>query len=561
MPCTAVAFGTFEFDPRTGELRKRGIKLGLQPKSAAVLSVLVRHPHELVTREHLRIEVWGLETFVDFENGLGNAIWKLRQHLGDKADNPLFIESIPGKGYRFIADVHPLVPNPNSRKVIAIRPFEDLDNRQSDDYFVAGLTEELITQLGRLNPKRLAVVALRNKSLEEIPGELAAQSYVVTGTARRDGTRLRVTAHLLEAADQRQIWAGSYDRPTTDVIAVQIELAEQIAKSLMVELLPVKKEHGRIQWTESLVAYELYLQGRYHWNKRVPKSTFTAIEYFQRAIAADPEYALAHVGLADCFGVLGFYGELAPADAFGRAKQHASRALALDDCLAEAHSCLAFCLLQFDWDWNAAQHEHLQAIQLNSNCAPAHHWYGLTLTETGRFSDALRSLIRARELDPFNPAIQAHIGRLAYFCRDFERSLKEVERAVELDRSYVPGRYFQAIAMVQKGNGGDAINQFEGLVTEFYEHPILVSGLAYAYGKGGKRAAALKAIDRLQALARKIRVPPYFLAFAHAGVENSAAALDYLDQAKVERFAWLHYLKMDPVFDFLRSNPRFDELI
>ncbi|PYX97521.1 MAG: hypothetical protein DMG63_14300 [Acidobacteria bacterium] len=490
MVCTAVAFGTFEFDPRTGELRKRGIKLGLQPKSAAVLSVLVRHPHELVTREHLRIEVWGLETFVDFENGLGNAIWKLRQHLGDKADNPLFIESIPGKGYRFIADVHPVIPNPNSRKVIAIRPFEDLDNRQSDDYFVAGLTEELITQLGRLNPKRLAVVAL-----------------------------------------------------------------------LMVELLPVKKEHGRIQWTESLVAYELYLQGRYHWNKRVPKSTFTAIEYFQRAIAADPEYALAHVGLADCFGVLGFYGELAPADAFGRAKQHASRALALDDCLAEAHSCLAFCLLQFDWDWNAAQHEHLQAIQLNSNCAPAHHWYGLTLTETGRFSDALRSLIRAKELDPFNPAIEAHIGRLAYFCRDFERSLKEVERAVELDRSYVPGRYFQAIAMVQKGNGGDAINQFEGLVTEFYEHPILVSGLAYAYGKGGKRAAALKAIDRLQALARKIRVPPYFLAFAHAGVENSVAALDYLDRAKVERFAWLHYLKMDPVFDFLRSNARFDELM
>lgn len=559
MPSNAVAFGTFEFDPRTGELRKRGLKLKLQPKCAAVLTVLLRHPTELVTHEQLRLELWGPDTFVDFENGLSNAVWKLRQQLGDTVDNPLFIESIPKKGYRFLVLPRPVIPNPNSRTLIAIRPFEDLGKRASEDYFVAGLTEELITQLGRLNPKRFGVIALRDKPVEEVPSQSAPQ-YVVTGTVRRDRTRLRVTAHLLDTEDQHQMWAGSYDRAVTDAITVQIELAEQIAKSLSLEILPQKKEHSSRKWTESPVAYELYLQGRYHWNKRIPLATLTSIEYFQRAIAADPEYALAHVGLADCFGVLGFYGNLPPADAFGRAKQHASQALALDDTLAEAHSSLGFCLLQFDWNWNAAQRAHLQAVQLNANCSSAHHWYGLNLTSAGRLSDAQRSLNRAKELDPFNPAIQAHIGRLAYFARDYELSLKEVGRAVELDRSYAPGRYFQALAAIQNGNHKDAIEQFEQLVNDYPENPILVSGLAYVYGKTRKRAAALKTVDRLQALAHSVRVPPYFQAFAHAGMENSTAVLEFLDQAKSERFAWMHYLKMDPVFDFLRANPRFEEL-
>jgi len=560
VPATAVAFGTFEFDPRTGELRKCGLKRRLPPKCAAVLAALVRHPTELVTREQLIVEVWGRDTFVDFESGLGNAVWKLRQQLGDTADNPRFIESIPRKGYRFIALPRPVVPNPNSRTLIAIRPFENLSKRESEDYFVAGLTEELITQLGRLNPKRLGVIALRHKSVEEVPSESAVE-YLVTGTVRRDRKRLRVTAHLLQAATQHQIWAGSYDRPTTDAIDVQIELAEQIAKSLTVELSPKRNEPASRKGTESAAAYELYLQGRYHWNKRTPLATQTAIEYFHRAVAADPEYALAQVGLADCFNVLGFYGNLAPADAFGRARQHASQALALDEGLAEAHSSLAFCLVQFDWNWKAAEHEHLQAIQLNANCSSAHHWYGLTLTSAGRFSDALRSLNRAKELDPFNPAIQAHIGRLAYFAGDFELSLKEVERAVELDPGYIPGHYFQALARTQNGNRKHGIEQFEHLVSEYPENPILVSGLAYAYGKARRRAAASKTIDRLHALARNLRVPPYFQAYAHAGLENSTAAMEYLDQAKMERFAWLHYLKRDPVFDFLRSSPGFNELL
>lgn len=564
MPASAVAFvrpvafGTFEFDPRTGELRKRGLKLRLQPKCAAVLCLLIRHATELVTREQLRMEVWGADTFVDFENGLGNAVWKLRQLLGDTADNPVFIECIPGKGYRFLVLPRPVLPNPNWRTLIAIHPFENLGQGSSDDYFVAGLTEELITQLGRLNPKRLGVIAWRDKPVDEVPSKSPVE-YVVTGTVRRDRKRLRVTAHLLHPADQHQVWAGSYDRSTTDAITMQIELAEQIAKSITVELIPVKSAPGPRKWTENSVAYEFYLQGRYHWNKRTPEATLAAIEYFQRAIATDPDYALAHVGLADCFGVLGFYGNLVPADAFGRAKQHASQALTLDDSLAEAHSSLAFSLVQFDWDWSAAQREHLQAIRLNANCSSAHHWYGLTLTQVGRFPEALRSLTRAKEIDPFNPAIQAHIGRLAYFARDFEQSLKEVKRAVELDRSYAPGRYFQALAGIQNGNR-NAIEQFEQLVDEYPENPILVSGLAYAYGKTRKRAAALKTIDRLQALAHTVRVPPYFQAFAYTGVENSAAALEYLDQANAERFAWMHYLKMDPVFDFLRANPRFEEL-
>jgi len=565
-----LVFGTFEFDLRSGELRKRGLRIKLQPKPSAVLAALVNSPGNVVTLAQLRDEVWPSNTFVDFEHSLGIAIWKLRSVLGDSAKNPRFIETLPRRGYRFLAPVRELSANGRAagKKMLAVIPFDDLGKPACDDYFADGLTEELITQIGRLNPHRLGAIArtsmLRYKStskrLDEIATELGV-GHLLTGTIRRYGARVRVTAQLNQASDQSPVWTGSYDRLSTDILDVQIELAEQIASSLAIELLPEQEERiARIR-THSPEAHEFYLQGRFNWNKRTPAGTFTGLEYFKKAVVADPNHAPSYVGLADCFAVIGFYGDLPPAEAFGKSKEYARKALELDDSLAEAHSALAFCLLEYDWDWSAAEHEHLRAIQLNPNCAPAHHWYGITLIQIGAFPEALRSLRRALELDPFDVAVHAMVGRLSYFSHDFDRALIELRHALDLDGSYLPGIYFHALAMLQSGDEKNAIVQLQDLVRVLKEHPIAVSALAYAYGKAGRHAAANRALNQLHALAQSSRVSPYFLAFAEAGLERTEQVFTYLEQAFVERFGWLFYLKMDPVFNFLRMDSRFNDLV
>jgi len=566
-PDGVFAFGTFELDLQTGELRKRGLRLKLQSKPIAVLSLLVRNAGQLVTQEELRKELWASDTFVDFEHSLGVAIWKLRNVLGDDADNPRFIETLPRRGYRFLAPVREAQQEgADAKKVVAVLPFDDL-GRPADDYFSDGLAEELITQLGRLNPRRLGVIA-RNSSLRHRGGEMPVKKiaeelvagFVVLGTVRRDASRLRITVQLVSAKDEVQLWSGSYDRVAKDVITVQIEIAEQVARSLAIELVPETKTPRPARIPSSLEAYELYLQGRHHWSKRTTPSVLIAIEYFEKAIAADPNYALGYAGMSDCYLVLGLYGESTPAESFGRAKQYAQRALGLDDALAEAHSSLAYCLVQLDWDGRAAEHEHLQAIELNANCAPAHHWYGLTLMQLGRFPESLRSLRRAQELDPFSVAVQAHLGRLSYFSRDFERSLAELQRAVELDPNYGAGRYFLGMTLALCGRNREAIAELETLA-ETSKHPIPLAGLAFAYAKAGKLSAARQTIDQVESLLPQRRVPPYFLAMAWAGLGKAAEAIPWLDIAFTERSGWMFYLQMDPAFDAVRADRGFADLV
>jgi TolB-like protein/tetratricopeptide (TPR) repeat protein len=531
------------------------------------LTLLVRRAGELITMEELRKAVWAADLYGDHEHRVGVAICKLREALSDSASSPRFIETLPRRGYRFIAPVSSAHQATGSKRMIAVLPFDDL-GRHDDDHFADGLAEELITQLGRLNPQRLGVIArssaVRYRAGEEPVVRAAADElgahFVVLGSVRRDANRLRITARLVGAEDQSQLWSETYDRVAKDVITVQIEIAEQVARALAIELVPENRTPRPRRLASSVEAYEFYLQGRYHWNKRTTRSVLIAIEYFEKALAADPEYALAHTGLADCYVVLGIYGESTPAESFGKAKQYASRALELDADLAEAHSSLAYCLLQFDWDARLAEREHLRAIQLNANCAPAHHWYGLTLTLLGRFPEALSSLQRAQELDPFSTAIQSHVGRLSYFSRDFDRSLRELNRALEIDSDFVAGRYFLGMAQSQCGLHSKAIAGLKVLVAETKQHPIPVTGLAYAYGRAGKSGTARDTIALLESLRTQRRVPPYFMAMAWAGLGMADETLQCLEQAYAERSGWLFHLQMEAAFDAVRSDRRFADL-
>src|SRR5271165_3895357 len=313
-----IRFGVFEVNLSTRELRKKGHKLRLQEQPFQLLTLLLERPNEVVTREEIQQKIWGADTFVDFDHGVNRAINKLREALGDSADNPRFIETLSRRGYRFIAPVQlDLQPSDSSKKMLIVLPFSNLNLEADQEYFADGLTEEMIAHLSRLNPERLGVIARTSamqfkktsKTIKAIGQELGVQ-FALEGSIRRAGDRVRITAQLIQVRDQTHLWAESYDRGLKDVLEIQSEVAERIARSLAVELVPERQALGALSVTGDTEAYEFYLRGRHYLNQRVELGYSKAIDYFNRAIQKDPGYAPAYAGLADAYSVIGFYGAI-----------------------------------------------------------------------------------------------------------------------------------------------------------------------------------------------------------------------------------------------------------
>lgn len=562
------AFGVYELDLHSGELRKLGVKLKLQQKPLALLAALLEKPGEVISREELRHRLWPDDTFVDFDHSLSIAVHKVRLALSDTSENPRFIETLARRGYRFIAPVKsPAKETVGGKTMIAVLPFVSFDPDPDNAYFVDGMTDEMITKLAGTNPERLGVIARTSamhyketsKPLVQVAQELGV-SYVLEGSVRRSGRKFRIGARLIQAKEQTQLWAGSYDRNDKDLYTLQAEVATQIAAALSVELIPEKRERISRPATSTFAAYDCYMKGRQQWELRTEEGFKQALQYFARAAEADPGYALAHSGIADCYAVFGFYGFLPPREAYGKAKDSAQRALQLDGGLSEAHSTLAFATLQYDWDWPAAEALHRRAIALNANYAPAHHWYGIDLTQMGMFHDALTELRHAETLDPLAVAVQAQIGWLFYFSRDFGRAIQQLTKAVTADPSFALARYFLGMAYTQAKEYGAAVRQLEEAVEQTDSHPACVAALAAALRAGKKPAAAKKALQHLEKLSGQRHVSPYYRAFAlHGGPADEI--VPWLEQACLERSGWMLYLKIEPAFDQVRSDPRVEALL
>ena len=397
------------------------------------------------------------------------------------------------------------------------------------------------------------------KPLGEVAQELGVQ-YVLEGSVRRTARKVRISARLILAQDQAQMWTGTYDRTVKDVLALQAEVASQIARALAVELIPESRERMKRPATVSFGAYESYMKGRHEWSKRTEAGFKEALQHFHQAVEADPRYALAHAGIADCYAVFGFYGFLPPREAYEKAKQSAQRALELDADLPEGHSTLAFATLQYDWDWPTAEKAHRKAITLNANYAPAHHWYGIDLTQMGMFHEALTELRQAEALDPFSLAVQAQIGWLFYFSRDFGRAVEQLKKTVASDPTFALARYFLGMAHSQNKEHAAAIRELEEAVEQTDGHPACVAALAAARRGAGKHAQAKKEVQRLARLSEQRHVSPYYRAFALAG-EPAAEVFPWLEKAFVEKSGWMLYLKIEPAFDGVRSDPRIAGLL
>jgi TolB-like protein/Tfp pilus assembly protein PilF len=453
--------------------------------------------------------------------------------------------------------------------MLAVLPFENLTGDAGQDYFSDGLTEEMIAQLGRLDPQRLGVIARTSVmhykhsqvQMVQIGRELGVQ-YVLEGSVRRDSDKVRISAQLIQTKDQTHLWARQYDREQINLLALQGEIAQEIANEIQLTIGDPKRidsAHQPSLSPEAYEAYDLYLKGRYFWNKRTTQGFQHAIEYFQQAIAKDPTYARAHAGLADSYALMSGYS-LAPQNEFmPKARAAAQRAVELDDRLAEAHTSLALVTENYDWDWQNAEKEYRRAIQLDPNYATAHHWYAEYLAYQGRFDEAFAEIERARQLDPLSLIIATDNGAILYFSRQYDRAIEQFRAVLDMEPNF-PRAHLLVFAYVQKGLFPDALADIEKW-RRIDDAPGIWSVQAYVYGRSGQRVEARRALEKLQQLNRRQRMDPAAIALAYVGMDNKDEAFAWLQKTYSEHSNALTALKVDPIYDPLRSDPRFQELL
>jgi len=620
-----VRFGDdFEFDLGAYRLRRSGRVLKLERIPMEVLAVLVEQRGQVVSREHIVERIWGKGAFLDTDNSINGAIRKVRQVLKDDPERPRFIQTVTGRGYRFIAPVtypdlqgpiaipdplpsldQPLLDNRPFRRwpmllgigvvlvvalgsyflwyrshvrsqragrrlMLAVLPFENLTGDAAQDYVSDGMTEEMITQLGSLDPVHLGVIARTSvmhykRSQEPLPqvGRELGVQYVLEGSIRRDSDKVRITAQLIQIKDQTHVWARQYDRELSTLLALEGEIAREIADEVQISLgdhKPITPASQPVLSPRTYEAHDLYLKGQYFLNKRTIDGFQRAIDYFQRAIAIDPRYARAYAGLADSYALLGPYSGVPQTQFMPKARAAALRALEIDESVPEAHTALALIVQNYDWDWQTAEKEFRRAIELNPNYATAHQWYAEHLTWRGRFDDALRESERARQLDPLSLIIAADNGAILYYSRQYDPAIEKFNAVREMEPNF-PRALIIVWAYEQKGMFADALADIENWKAMTGDGISSWSEMAYVYGCTGQRAQARLALAKLKQLSRRHSVDPSVFLRAHIGMGSKDEALADLEKAYSQHSNVLTTLKVDPLYDSMRSDPRFQDLV
>lgn len=462
-------------------------------------------------------------------------------------------------------------PDPSPlRPLLAVLPLRNLSGNHEQDYFSEGLTEELISQLSRLNPQQLGVIARGSamrykdtaKDIHQIARELGV-SYILDGSVRRNDDRVRIAVQLVGVRDQSHLWAESYDHSLRDILELQSEVARSVTEQIALTLSAREQERLRSARPIAPEAYESYLRGRFFWNQRSADGLQRAAELFERAIKIDAGYAPAHAGLADCYALLSTIavGALKPAVAMPKAEAAANRALELDPRLAEAHASLAYAQLFFDWDWNSAETSFRRAFECNPGYATAHHWYAEYLTTLGRTSDSLEELRRAQELDPLSLAIPSALASNFYFERDYDRVIEHSRRTLEADPSFVLAYLNLGRAYGQKRMHRQAIAEFKKAHELSPDSAAIRMALGHAYGVAGKKAEATAILDRLRRLAKQRYVPAFHFAALYSGLGDVEQSFKWLAKARDERCDYFVFLDREPFADLLRTDPRFHALV
>jgi TolB-like protein/DNA-binding winged helix-turn-helix (wHTH) protein/Tfp pilus assembly protein PilF len=603
-------FGPFRLDPEEHTLRRDGRPIPLRPKVFDMLLVLIENRGRLVDKDQLMNLVWQ-EQFVE-EGNINKNISMLRRALGEGDNGQQYIETVPKRGYRFIGDVRkvnneeapasqsipaqtqvfsrrwiPVLVIPAlliavvasyfiyQRRVsrtpvitsIVVLPLQNLSGDPAQEYFADGMTDALIGDLAQLGALRVIsrTSAMHykgtNKSLPEIARELKVDA-VVEGTVQRSGDRVHVRAQLIHAPSDSHLWAAEYDRDLRDAFELQSEVARAIASQVRIKITPAEQ---RLLVSKRVIAREAidnYLQGRYFLNSRTEQNIRKAIEFFQSAIQADPNYAQAYAGLADCYNQLGtvMIGVMPSLEARRTAETAARKALEIDNDVAEAHATLGY-VNYFNWNWTTAEEEFKRSIQLNPNYAIAHSHYAYYLVALGRFDEALDETNRAQELDPLSLSISAGRGFILQNARRYEESIDQLRRVIAIDPDYYQAHWYLGLTYIASKQLPEAINEAEKAVEVSRRAPAALGLLGFAYGAVGRQREAHKVLNELFELQKHRYVSPMAFIYVYIGLEDKDQAFAWFEKSYQERSNHLAFLKVSPTLDRLRSDPRFADLL
>jgi TolB-like protein/DNA-binding winged helix-turn-helix (wHTH) protein/tetratricopeptide (TPR) repeat protein len=614
-------FLEFELSEEDFTLSRRSQRIALEPKSLRVLTLLVNRAGHLVDKQELLESVWP-NTFVE-ENTLTRTVGILRRELGDSSRDSKIIETVPTRGYRFIAPVEMLpgqAPNslpeqngnatavlqsspavlptdkPRTPKLrwllpiacliliaitplwfrhhhlqaapirsLAVLPLNDLSPGTREEYFADGMTDELITELARIPGLRIvsrtSVMQVKGtqKPLAQIARELNVDA-VVEGSVVRSGDRVRITAQLIDTRSDKHLWAQSFEGPLGDVLTLQDDVAREIASQTRTVLTPAARAELSSAKHIDPEAHDAYLKGRYYWNKRTGDGLQQGSIYFQQAIEKDPAYAAAYSGLADCNSGLAWHGFVSPDEALPKAHSAALKAIELDPQSAEAHASLAL-LLDHRWDWPGAEAEFKRALQLDSQNANAHHWYGDYLSIKGRHDEALLQARQALELDPLNLMIGTWVALRYYLARRYDLAIEQSRKTLALDPNFAAAHLLLGDSYVQAGLHKQGLAELQLAARLSGGSPLYLAQVAVAQAVAGKQAEALRIVAQLQKTSRERYVSPYGFAQIYAALNNKEQTFKWLNAAYEDHAVWMSYLGVDPVFDRFRKDQRFQDLL
>jgi adenylate cyclase len=554
-------FGPFLVNERERTLRRNGELVPLTPKVFDILLVLVQNSGRVLTKNEMMNFVWP-DTAVE-ESNLARNVSTLRKALGDGPDEHGYIETIPWRGYRFIAKVRQSSDERAAIDSLAVLPFLNEISDSATDYLADGMTESLINKLSRVANLR---VMSRNSVFRYKTGEAKASFPDATTIGRELGVRavligrirqvdsiVVVSVELIDAADNTHLWGGLYNREPSDILALQNSISQQIAEVLRVRLTSTDKLELAKRHTQNSEAYHLYLKGRFYWNKLTPNGVGKGIELFKEAIQKDPNFALAYTGLLDGYTYLNNPVE---------ARKAAVKALELDPSLGEAHASLGFFTFLYDWDWLRAEVEFKQAIDLNPSYAQAHHWYSIYLAQMGRHEEAIHEAQLAQQLDPLSLPMNQTAGLVLAVARQYDRAVEALRKVIDMDANYAAAHGTLGLVYARKGMCEQAIEEFEKVASLTGGHPGLAANLkgltAYSYAVCNRPDKARTLVDEI---CGEPTASAYLLATIYAALGEHDRALDWLDRAYVDRDFQLVSLKVDPAFDPLRSSTRFQELL
>ena len=606
-------FGTFELDLSSHELRKAGALIKLQSQHFQLLVLLAERAGQLVTREEIRRTLWNNETFVDFDRSINFCVNQIRAALGDDPQSPRYIETLPRKGYRFVAPVteaggqparaqpapEPLaVPKPIPARrgwllsavsaaslvaialaskmgvsphlgtkpigSLAVLPLENLSHDPEQQYFADGMTDELITALAKISALRVvsrtSVMQYKGtkKSISQIAGELNVEA-VLEGTVTRDRNRVRITAQLIGAVPEKHLWAESYEGSLEEVLTLQDRVASAVAREIQIQMTPRERTLLATPRPVDPEAYEAYMKGRYLWQGASEENLRKSQDYFEQAIKKDPGYALAWAGLADTYDRLAGWGVVPFKDSAPRAKAAAEKALDLDDSLAGPLITLANAKTNLEWDWDGAERLCKRAIELNPNYGNAHHLYATLLAALGRVREAIAEARRAHEVEPLNAVFHANVIWKLYLAHEYKEAELEFRKVREW-RPNVTGGYIMASVYLQTGRQREAVAELRRSAAESHSGILELMYLGHALGSSGARAEGHKVLEQMHALSQRRYVPPEHFAIVYEGLGERDRALQWFEKACAEHSmnAWL---LPDPRLDSIRSEPRFKDIM